>query len=169
MPQSRLDSACARLNFSRSLIHEYIADLTPDEWFWQPTEGVTHVAWQVGHLALVEYHLLLKRIRGERAEDAQLLHVDSYAKKYGRGSRPNRDREANYGGDELKETLERVHAQAWAEMAAYTDDLLDVPLAEPHPRFSTKLEAIEFCSQHELLHAGQIALLRRLMGRPPLR
>jgi hypothetical protein len=54
-------------------------------------------------------------------------------------------------------------------LAHYTEEQLDVRLTEPHPRFATKLEAIEFCSQHELLHAGQIALLRRLLGRPPLR
>jgi uncharacterized damage-inducible protein DinB len=31
----------------------------------------------------------------------------------------------------------------------------------------TKLEALFWCSQHELIHAGQIALLRRLIGKEP--
>jgi hypothetical protein len=31
------------------------------------------------------------------------------------------------------------------------------------------LGAIEWASGHELVHAGQIALLRRLMGKQPLR
>jgi uncharacterized damage-inducible protein DinB len=169
MSANRLESACARLSFSRALVQEYIADLAPDEWFWQPSEGVTHVAWQVGHLALVEYGLLLKRIRGERPEDAALLPAAEFSKMFGRGSTPNPDPEANYTGAEIQGAFDRVHEAAWTELARCSGEQLDVPLTDPHPRFATKLEAVEFCSQHELLHAGQIALLRRLMGRPPLR
>jgi hypothetical protein len=44
-----------------------------------------------------------------------------------------------------------------------------VPLEQPRPLFKTKLGAIEWCAQHEFVHAGQIALLRRLMGKAPLR
>jgi hypothetical protein len=54
-------------------------------------------------------------------------------------------------------------------LAARTDDELDVPVEQPHPVFKTKLEAIEYNPPHELVHAGQIALLRRMMGKPPLR
>lgn len=169
MSSTRIESALRRLAFSRRLVHQYTRDLTHDEWFRQPTEGVTHVAWQVGHLALVEYFLLMKRIRGERPEDAALFSMAEYMKKFGRGSTPNPDRQANPSPEELTRSLDGVHERATAEVAKYTDEELDVPLAEPHPAFSTKLEAVEFCSQHELLHAGQIALLRRLMGRQPLR
>jgi uncharacterized damage-inducible protein DinB len=56
-----------------------------------------------------------------------------------------------------------------AELADRTDEQLDVPVDPPHPVFNTKLEAIGWCSNHELLHTGQIALLRRLMGKPPRR
>jgi len=50
-----------------------------------------------------------------------------------------------------------------------SDAELDVPVEQPHPVFTTKLEAVEYAPQHELIHAGQIALLRRLMGKAPLR
>ena len=52
---------------------------------------------------------------------------------------------------------------------ANADAELDAPIEQPHPAFKTKMEAVEFCSQHEMVHAGQLALLRRLMGKPPLR
>jgi hypothetical protein len=35
--------------------------------------------------------------------------------------------------------------------------------------FKTKYEAIRFCAQHEMIHVGQIALLRRLLGYEALR
>lgn len=169
MSSPRIQTALKRLAFSRRLVQQYLADLEPEEWLWQPTEGVTHVTWQVGHLTLVEHFLLMKRVRGERPEDAELFPLAEYAQKFGRGSTPNPDPQANPSPEELQQALARVHERATSEVQQYTDEQLDVPLAEPHPAFSTKLEAVEFCSQHELMHAGQIALLRRLMGRKPLR
>jgi hypothetical protein len=62
-----------------------------------------------------------------------------------------------------------VHQQALTELGQWTDAELDVPVEQPHPVFKTKLGSVEWCSQHELVHAGQIAFLRRLMGKPPLR
>jgi uncharacterized damage-inducible protein DinB len=32
----------------------------------------------------------------------------------------------------------------------------------------TKRASLLWCAQHELVHAGQIGLLRRLLGYPPL-
>ena len=46
---------------------------------------------------------------------------------------------------------------------------LDWPAEPPHPRFKTKLGAIEYSPFHEYVHAGQIAMLRRLMGKPAVR
>ena len=43
--------------------------LSEHDWFRQPSEGVTHVAWQVGHLAAAQYSLGLVRLRGERPDD----------------------------------------------------------------------------------------------------
>ena len=63
----------------------------------------------------------------------------------------------------------RVHHQALAELPMVDDAELDNPTDPPHPVFKTKLGAIDFSSQHELVHAGQIAMLRRLMGKAPLR
>ena len=54
------------------LRHPLFFAADPAEWFRQPTEGVTHIAWQVGHLALAEYWLTLERIRGRRPDDLHL-------------------------------------------------------------------------------------------------
>jgi hypothetical protein len=39
----------------------------------------------------------------------------------------------------------------------------------PYAGYPTKLGALLFCPLHEMIHAGQIGLLRRLMGKPPIR
>jgi hypothetical protein len=55
------------------------------------------------------------------------------------------------------------------ELAKYSDQDLNVKLPEPHSVFATKLGSVFFCSSHEMLHAGQIGLIRRLLGKSPLR
>jgi hypothetical protein len=55
------------------------------------------------------------------------------------------------------------------ELARLPGGVLDETVDNPHPMFSTKLGALMFCPFHEMLHAGQIGLLRRLFGNAPLR
>ena len=43
---------CAAIHFDNSL-----ADIQEDEWFQQPAAGITHLAWQVGHLAMARIRL----------------------------------------------------------------------------------------------------------------
>jgi hypothetical protein len=40
--------------------------------------------------------------------------------------------------------------------------------AAPHPFSTTKLRALLWCAHHEMLDAGQIGLLRRHLGYPPM-
>ncbi len=50
------------------------------------------------------------------------------------------------------------------------DKQLDDTAPPPaHPAFTTKLGALLYCARHEALHAGQIGLLRRLLGYKSLR
>ena len=42
------------------------------------------------------------------------------------------------------------------------------PVPHPHPFATTKLLALLWCAHHEMLHGGQIGLLRRHLGYPPM-
>jgi uncharacterized damage-inducible protein DinB len=168
MSRVRLQSALERLERSHRYTKQFIADLTPDEWFWQPSEAATHVAWQVAHVAVAQYMLCLMRIRGKSEADDALL-PEGFLDHFKRGSVPAPGSENNPSLDVIQRVFDAVQQQALAELAERTDEDLDVPLDAPHPAFKTKLEAVEFAPQHELVHAGQIGLLRRLMGKPPVR
>ena len=73
---SRLTLAIGQIQGARQYTLGLLEDVKPEDWFRQPSEGVTHVAWQVGHLAFAEHALALKRTRGERAEDDALFSND---------------------------------------------------------------------------------------------
>ncbi len=84
-----------------------------------------------------------------------------------RGSVPDQDPTKYPTPDELVETLDRVHAAVKAEIARHSDQQLELPqLGKPHPLFNTKLGGLFWCARHEMLHAGQIGLLKRLLGQP---
>jgi uncharacterized damage-inducible protein DinB len=168
MSRTQLSAAIDRLEMSRRRTKDFIADLTPSEWFWHPAEFVTHVAWQVGHLAVSEYNLCLRRVRGRTDADESLIS-DAFIDKFKLGSTPVAGA-VNYPPiAEIQRVFDAVHAQAVAELTKLSDEELNVPVEQPHPLFRTKMGSVDYASGHELVHNGQIGLLRRLMGKPALR
>src|SRR5262249_15547233 len=138
------------------------------DWLRQPPGGVTHIAWQAGHLALAQYWLTLVRTRGEKPEDEELISK-AFQKPFERMSKPNFD-SANYPSpEEIRTVLARVHAQSLREIRELPKNELDEPaLTRPHWIAKTKLWCLLWCSHHEVLHAGQIGMLRRQLGYDPL-
>ncbi len=165
---ARLEAAIERLRRSRIVTRQFLSDLSPEEWFWSPPEHTTHVAWQVGHVAVAQYNLCLKRVRGRTTEDEALVS-DAFMDAFKLGSKPLTGAQHNLPLEEIRRVFDAVHHQALTELPLVDNAELDTPVEPAHPAFKTKLGAIEFSSQHELVHAGQIAMLRRLMGKAPLR
>ncbi len=122
----------------------------------------------LGHLAMSEYGLTLFRQRGRQDVDSELMS-GKFRKLFMRGTEPKADRDAYPSPTEIRQVLDRVHEQMRAEIADFDGDGLDDPVAAPHAAFATRYGALLFAGDHEMLHAGQIGLLRRLMGKPPLR
>ena len=164
----RLDLACQQIAFARRYTLELLEDVEDSDWFRQPNEGVTHLAWQVGHLAMAEYALTMIRVRGKEPEDEEIIPANFF-RRFQKGTTPTPDADQYPTPQEIRQILERVHRQALKELAGYRDEDLDVKLPEPHAVFDTKLGSVFFCSVHELIHGGQIGLLRRLLGKKPLR
>lgn len=165
---ARLEAAIDRLRRARGFTRQFLPDLTSTEWFWSPPQFTTHVAWQVGHLAVAQYNLCLRRVRGRTADD-QTLISDAFIDAFKLGSQPVVGANQNRPLEEIQRVFDAVHHQALQELPLVDNAELDNPVDPPHPLFKTKLGAIEWSAQHELVHAGQIAMLRRLMGKAPLR
>ena len=92
MPDSRLDLARKQIEFARQYTLSLVTDLENDEWFRQPSEGVTHIAWQVGHLAMAQYGLCLFRQRGRQPGDTELMS-GRFRKQFSKGTTPDPDPE----------------------------------------------------------------------------
>lgn len=164
MSRDRIQTATERIEFARGYTKQFLTELSDEDWFWTPPGFVTHIAWQVAHLAASQYSLCLLRVRGHRDSDDAIIPQEFF-ENFRIGSTPQAGAANNPPLSEIQRIFDDVQAQVLSEIAEYTDAELDVPLDKPHPAFDTKLGAIEYSPQHELVHAGQIALLRRLMGK----
>jgi hypothetical protein len=164
---SRLADALAQIEFARKYSTRLIDTIDPADWFRMPAEGVTHVAWQVGHLAMAEYRLCLERLRGTRPEDEAFI-PKAFIATHVRDSTPTPDPSKYLPPADIRRVFDEVHARVQKELPSFPDADLDSPLLTPHVMFKTKIETLRWCSQHEMSHAGQIGLLRRLFGQKPL-
>jgi uncharacterized damage-inducible protein DinB len=165
---AQVELARKQIDFARQYTLNLLEDIDDGDWFRQPHEGITHIAWQVGHLAMAEYALTMIRVRGKEPEDEQIIPANFF-RRFQKGTTPASDASDYPAPEEIRQVLGRVHEHAMQELSRYTDRELEVKLPEPHAVFDTKLGSIFFCSAHELIHAGQIGLLRRLLGKKPLR
>ncbi len=164
----RLEIARQQIQSAREYTLTLLEGIDDPDWFQQPGGGVTHIAWQVGHLAMAEYGLCLFRQRGRGEIDGQLMS-SKFRKQFSKGSTPNPDPDSNPPPSEILDTLHGVHRQAMKELPGYSDEQLNEPVDMPYAGFPTKLGSLLFCAHHEMLHAGQIGLLRRLLGKDPVR
>lgn len=166
-PQMLL-GAVGQIKFARQYTLGLL-DATPKELWFQVPDGLpTNIAWQVGHLAVSQYGLLMFRVRGRRPEDLKLI-PGKFRKKYSRQTTPSDDEAVQPTADELIDKLARVHELALDVLDAVAPKVLLEPMDEPFAAYPTKLGAILFCPLHEHIHIGQIGLIRRAFGLEPVR
>ncbi|HCD02801.1 MAG TPA: DinB family protein, partial [Planctomycetaceae bacterium] len=87
---SRISELVDRIQGVRDYTVSLVDAVPESEWFRQPAEGVTHVAWQVGHLAMAQYRLALDRVRGVQPGDEDLIS-EQVLSIYGKDSVPDPD------------------------------------------------------------------------------
>ena len=193
-PPPTIDAVAAMLPTVRSQIDfaaEYtrsLLDATPrDVWFDFPTTdadrddnvdtaGVEHatghwpsnIAWQVGHLAVAKYGLLLFRLRGRSDEDRELM-PSRFRKRYAKGSRPSPDTDSQPSADELYDRLAAIHAAGGRVLDSIDPAALLEEEMMPYAVYPNKLGSLLFCPLHEQVHAGQIGMIRRGLGLEPIR
>ena len=162
--QMAIDQITAARRYTKTLLE----DIDQNEWFRQPVAGINHVAWQIGHLAMAQYGLVLFRQRGRKLEDTELMS-SAFRKKFSRGTTPNQDPDFYPMIEEIHDVFERVYRQSMEELATYPLEQLNDPVEDPYAAYPTKLGCLIFCAHHEMLHAGQVGMLRRLLGNDPIR
>ncbi|MGB7345921.1 MAG: DinB family protein [Pirellulaceae bacterium] len=161
-------AAIGQIGFARRYTLELLESIPHELWFTMPAGLPTNVAWQVGHMTVSQYGLLMFRIRGRRPDDLDLI-PGRFRKAYGRSSTPKSDPTDQPSPQELLERMTRVYDLGMAELSDVTGEMLLESVEMPYAHFPNKLGAILFCPMHEQIHAGHLGMLRRALDLEPIR
>lgn len=167
MIPSRIDAFLTRMQFARMYTLRILETIDPGDWFRVPPAGVTHVAWQVGHLAFAEFRLILERLCGHSPGDSIGFPAE-FITWFGRDSIASADAASYPDVATIRAVFDGVHSATLREIRHCSESDLDLPPLSPHPICQTRAEVLDWASAHEMLHAGQIGLLRRQLGAKPI-
>ncbi len=158
-----------QLEGTRDWTLKLIADLNGDDWTFQPQPGLAHALWTCGHLASAQNTLIHVRCLGASVIDpafAQCFPMGGPVRSAGAFDYPPIE--------SVLATMDQVHRKSCDSVRTMTAEFLSEPAfgadgKSTHPHYRDKRGAISHGDRHEAFHAGQIALLRRLLGKPFLR
>lgn len=165
--QLELDRVREHMLWTRKNTEMLLDDVALDRWYDQPAEGINHIAWQVGHIAMAQYGLALLRQRGRQQPDRELI-PKSVLRAFAKDSTPSSAPLDDLAAAEIRSVFDRVHIQVLEELESYPLEKLAEPVEPPYAGQANRLGALWMSVHHEVLHAGQIGMLRRLLGYPPL-
>jgi hypothetical protein len=150
------------LSTSQNLLQRYVADLTPQEYLHRPTSKANCAAWLLGHLILSE-----RRALGVMGVTNLPTLPEGFEKRYARD--PGAPTASDFGDVMVLLPLWNQHRSLLIETVGKAGgEQLDKPMEKPGPMFSTVGQFANFMAQHTTMHAGQITIIRRSLGKPPL-
>ena len=166
--RTKVQLAAAQIESARNYTQTLIEDVAQADWFRIPDGAPTHLAWQLGHITMAQYMLTLFRLRGKNVEDEEFI-TKPFLRRFLKGTTPDPDPANNLPIAEIRTAFDRVYEQLMHELPGFNDDELQQTVQEPYFGESTTIGSLLFCSHHEMLHCGQIGLIRRLLGYEPVR
>lgn len=146
------------------VVRSYLEDLTDAELLTRPLEGMNHVAWQLGHLIASEnFHL------NTVFPDAMPALPDGFREAHSPETAASDD-PADFRDKATYLSLMQEQRDGTLGLLAR---LSDEELAAPSPEGINYLgptvgSVFSAQSAHWMMHAGQWAVVRRRLGRPPL-
>lgn len=130
-------------------VREVLAGVSAEDAAAHPIAG-GHSIWEIVLHLISGYRLVLRRVRGERA---QLSPQEEWPAVPERSSKAWR---------ETQHALEQLNQQLQSAVRAFPPERLSQALGSKYSAY------IQFCGtpQHDLYHAGQIVLLKKALAAP---
>jgi hypothetical protein len=151
------------LSSSEFLVNAYLADLDSKDLLVRPVPGANHIAWQLGHLIVAERFLVERGLPGVMDELPA-----GFADRHKKSTAASDNASDFLSKEEYLELAKKVRANTLRVAESLEPADFDKP-ASGGPPFVKKVgDAFLFISGHWLMHAGQWAVIRRKLGRPPL-
>tara|TARA_R110002095_G_scaffold202669_1_gene184422 strand:+ start:3555 stop:4046 length:492 start_codon:yes stop_codon:yes gene_type:complete len=154
----------ASLELPTSIVKGYLEDLTDAELLVRPADKMNHIAWQLGHLISSE-HFHVTQVAPDSMPQLPAGFKEQYTRETAASENP-----ADFHTNAEYLQLMQEQRQGTLNVLA---KLSDQELMQPAPESVRYLGPTVGCvfageSTHWMMHAGQWAVLRRKLGKPPL-
>lgn len=146
------------------VLNQYISDLSDAEMLIRPVPGANHAAWQVGHLITAEINLLSSVPGGSPLE-----LPSGFAERHGKETAAVEPPKNFLTKAEYLSVFKKVREQTLAKLDKLPDADLDKPNSGRLAQFAPTIgDLFLLTANHQLMHGGQLAVLRRKLGKPVL-
>lgn len=149
------------VTFSHDVTKAYLSDVTQEEMLVRAVPGSNHIAWQLGHL-IASQKSLLEAIGADTPD-----LPEGFAEAHGKESTGSDDASTFHTKDEYFALMDTMREAALAAIDKTDEAALDAPSPERLRNFFPTVGAVlMLAGSHEMMHAGQIAAIRRKLGKP---
>lgn len=163
---TQLEFAAAQMEHIRSRTMKMLQAVDAELWYTIP-EGIdSSIAWQAGHLIISQYFNGIACVTGPDKSLKELFPIRDYATMYGISSDPKAEFDLRPSKEEFLQQLEGLQTHLLQLWSSLDDAILTEPSVLPHPAYKTKGECLNWTALHETWHLGQIAMIRRGLGKP---
>ncbi len=139
----------------------YLSDLNDEDLMKRPCEGCNHINWQIGHLIVSEHGMMDKQSSGAMPELPA-----GFAEKYSKETAIIDDPAKFSRKADLLQIFKEQRAGTMAALEKAGDADFDKPSG--FDWCPTVGSIFSMQGSHWMMHAGQWAVVRRQLGRPPL-
>lgn len=152
------------LNMGDMICSGYLGDLTDAEIMLRTVPGINHIAWQLGHLIASENQMV------EGACPGSMPPLPAgFTERHAKETSTSDDATKFLKKDEYLALAKQQRAATLAALEKASEDDLAKPAPEKHRSYApTVADIFNMQGTHWVMHAGQWAVLRRKLGKPPL-
>jgi hypothetical protein len=156
------EAISSNLHTSRFIMTSYLNDLSDEDLIVRPVPAAHHAAWQIGHLILSESQM----INGVRASSAPALPPE-FAARHDKGAAKASDNTQFYSKSQYLSFMNNLREATLALLSQLSEEDLSKPGPEAMRSYAPKVGSVFLSiANHELMHSGQIAVIRRTLGKP---
>lgn len=143
---------------------EYLADLSDEDMLQRPHPNCNHIKWQMGHLISSEHQMIDAVCPGSMP-----ALPEGFAERYTKETATSDQPDAFDSKADLRKLLEDQREATLTALANMSDEDLSKPAPEAMQGYApTVADVFSLQGGHWMMHAGQWAIIRRQLGRPPL-
>lgn len=152
----------SNIDMTDMVLKSYLKDLTDVDLMTRPGPGCNHLAWQLGHLITSEQGLLNQLFPG-----TGISLPEGFAEKHNKSQTGNDDPKCFFGKDIYLELYRKSRQNVKEVIGKLSDADFDKPSPENWAKMFPSVGAmLSLIASHGMMHAGQFAVVRRLLGKP---